>query len=81
MLLFSLGLEAAKYPAISGLNLRTKKQQKALGFVLGNIWKHGTKPIYLSLRKRQRAFGAANELSAWRTDRGWSTTGTPLPAG
>ena len=33
-----------------------------------------------SLRKRQRAFGAANELSAWRTDRGWSTTGTPLPA-
>jgi hypothetical protein len=23
-----------------------------------------------SLRKRQRAFGAANELSAWRTDRG-----------
>ena len=53
MLLFSLGLEAAKYPAISGLNLRTKKQQKALGFVLGNIWKHGTKPIYLSLRNRR----------------------------
>tara|TARA_B110000971_G_scaffold20712_1_gene18824 strand:- start:2912 stop:3199 length:288 start_codon:yes stop_codon:yes gene_type:complete len=33
-----------------------------------------------SLRKRQRAFGTACELSSWRTDLGWSTTGTPLPA-
>jgi hypothetical protein len=32
-----------------------------------------------SLRKRQRAFGAANELSAWQQT-SWSTTGTPLPA-
>jgi REP element-mobilizing transposase RayT len=34
-----------------------------------------------SLRKRQRAFGTASELSSWRTDRGWSTTGMPLPVG
>ena len=33
-----------------------------------------------SLRKRQRAFGTASALSSWRTDRGWSTTETPLPA-
>jgi REP element-mobilizing transposase RayT len=33
-----------------------------------------------SLRKRQRAFGSMVELSHWRTDRGWSVPGSPLPA-
>ncbi|MBC8270808.1 MAG: transposase [Gammaproteobacteria bacterium] len=32
-----------------------------------------------SLRKRQRAFGSMAALSNWRTDRGWSVTGSPLP--
>jgi putative transposase len=36
--------------------------------------------LVASLRKRQRAFGAARELSSWRTDRGWSVPGKPLPA-
>lgn len=33
-----------------------------------------------SLKKRQRAFGSHTELAAWRTDRGWSVPGSPLPA-
>jgi len=33
-----------------------------------------------SLKKRQRAFGSLSELLLWRTDRGWSVPGTPLPA-
>jgi REP element-mobilizing transposase RayT len=33
-----------------------------------------------SLRKRQRAFGSMAELLIWRTDRGWSVSGSPLPA-
>ena len=33
-----------------------------------------------SLRKRQRAFGAAAELDNWKMIRGWSHPGTPLPA-
>jgi REP element-mobilizing transposase RayT len=32
-----------------------------------------------SLKKRQRAFGATAQLNAWRTDRGWSVMGSPLP--
>jgi REP element-mobilizing transposase RayT len=33
-----------------------------------------------SLKKRQRAFGSRSKLSSWRTDRGWSDHGSPLPA-
>ena len=50
MLLFSFGLEVKTHPEIAGLKLKTKKQKEALRFVLGNIWKHGTKPIFLSIR-------------------------------
>ena len=54
MLLFSFGLEAKEYPEIAGVNLRTKKQTLALGAVLGNIWKHGTKPIYSNYLRNER---------------------------
>ena len=53
MLRFSFGLEVKTHPEIAGLKLKTKKQKKALRFVLGNIWKHGTKPIYLRLRNER----------------------------
>jgi putative transposase len=33
-----------------------------------------------SLRTRQRAFGSMEELTSWRTDRGWSVPGSPLHA-
>ncbi|MFT7219200.1 MAG: REP element-mobilizing transposase RayT [Candidatus Azotimanducaceae bacterium] len=32
-----------------------------------------------SIKKRQRAFGSNTELSHWRTERGWSVLGSPLP--
>ena len=33
-----------------------------------------------TLKKRQRAFGSMTALSSWRTDRGWSVPGSPMPA-
>ncbi len=33
-----------------------------------------------ALKKRQRAFGSMAALTHWRTDRGWSVPGSPLPA-
>ena len=48
MIRFSFGMMVHEYPEISGLKLKNKKQEKALDFVLGNIWKHGTKPIHES---------------------------------
>ena len=33
-----------------------------------------------SIKKRQRAFGAMSELAAWKSERGWSSAGSPLPA-
>lgn len=43
---------------------------------LKNRWYNRIAP----LKKRQRAFGTANELSAWLADRRWSKTRTPFPA-
>jgi len=53
MIRFSFGMMVHEYPEISGLKLKNKKQEKALGFVLGNIWKHGTKPIHFHFRNQR----------------------------
>ena len=53
MLRFSFGLEVKDHPEIVGLKLRTKRQKLALRYVLGNIWQHGTKPIYFRLRNER----------------------------
>ena len=52
MIRFSFGMMVHAYPEISGLKVKTKKQEKALGFVLGNIWKYGTESIYFHFRNQ-----------------------------
>jgi|GEM_PF-2350262 len=53
MLWFSFGLEVKDHPEVVGLKLKTDKQKLALPYVLGNIWRHGTQPIYFRLRNER----------------------------
>lgn len=87
-------LDQAVQPLISGLNDERPALSITLGAFLNILEQCKTQYTHpnsntktnrwynrvASLSKRQRAFGSARELSAWRKDRGWCASCEPLPA-